>query len=180
MTQLTHSDTASPPAARAPLQAALRDGRWLAGGIWAGVLLALLVTSAVAITAFAEGSLASASTRSFASIAGTPLNNNNSHAVAVAGLCMAGLEALALFTAWTAFVRATRNLVTAYAFDAGEADEAPAAAEWIADVPYSDARPDEPEPTPKVIIADVIQFVGVAWAIVIVTPAVLLAVTAFA
>ena len=71
------------------------------------------VTSAVAITAFAEGSLASASTRSFASIAGTPLNN--SHAVAVAGLCMAGLEALALFTAWTAFVRATRNLVTAYA-----------------------------------------------------------------
>jgi len=178
MTQLTHSDTASPPAARAPLQAALRDGRWLAGGIWAGVLLALLVTSAVAITAFAEGSLASASTRSFASIAGTPLNN--SHAVAVAGLCMAGLEALALFTAWTAFVRATRNLVTAYAFDAGEADEAPAAAEWIADVPYSDARPDEPEPTPKVIIADVIQFVGVAWAIVIVTPAVLLAVTAFA
>ena len=160
----------------ASFQTALRDVRWLAGGIWAAVLVALLVTSAVAITAFTQGSLLTFSARSFTSIAGN--QGTNGHAVAIAALCLAALEALALFTAWTAFVRATRNLVTAYAYDAGEADEAPAAAEWITDVMYVDSDPNDP-PAPRMIIADVVQFIGVAWAILIVTPAVMLAVTTF-
>lgn len=140
--------------------------------------MALLVTSAVSITAFTQGGLLTFSARGFASIAGT--RPNNGHAVAIAALLLAALEAMALFLAWTAFVRATRNLVTAYAYDAGEADEAPAAAEWITEVVYAEPSPDDPPLAPRMIIADVVQFIGVAWAVLIFTPAVMLAVGVFA
>ena len=173
----TTSPTENPPHP-ASFQTALRDVRWLAGGVWAGVLVALLVTSAVAITAFTQGSLLTFSARSFTSIAGNQ-GTSNGHAIAIAALLLAILEAMALFIAWTAFVRATRNLVTAYAYDAGEADEAPAAAEWITEVMYVDSDPNDP-PAPRMIIADVVQFIGAAWVVLIVTPAVMLAVTTFA
>ncbi|MGH2633787.1 MAG: hypothetical protein ACRDG3_10295 [Tepidiformaceae bacterium] len=163
------SSTGGPPPHAASLQTALRDVRWLAGGIWVGILAALLVTSAVSITVLAQGSLLTFSAGS-----------DNAHAVAIAAVLLAVLEAMALFLAWTAFVRATRNLVTAYAYDAGEADEAPAAAEWITDMMYADADPNDPPLAPRMIIADVVQFIGVAWVVLILTPAVMLAVTAFA
>ena len=178
MSEQSSSRTNAPstPPHPASFQIALRDVRWLAGGVWLGVLVALLVTSAVAITAFTQGSLVTFSSRSFTSINGS--QPNDGHAIAIAALLLAILEAMALFIAWTAFVRATRNLVTAYAFDAGEADEAPAAAEWITEVMYVDSDPNDP-PAPRMIIADVVQFIGAAWVILIVTPAVMLAVTTF-
>jgi hypothetical protein len=148
----------------------LRDSRWLAGGIWAGLLAALLVTSVAAVESFTQGSIAS---RYFSFGAVQP-GNENEHGLAVAGVIMAGLAALALLAAWYSFVRTTRSLVLAYA-DAGVSEEEePAAAEWLMEGAGRDGST-----VYRAMPSELLIYVGMAWAAIIMTPAVLGAVEAF-
>ncbi len=150
---------------------ALRDTRWLAGGIWAGLLGALLVTSITAVDAFTQGSIAS---RYFAAVSNIgPGQGHSDDALAVTGLIVSGLAALALFGGWFAFVRATRAMLLAYA-DAGIGDdEAPAPAEWVTDESSADSTRTQ---VLRIVPADVVMYIGLAWAVIIVMPAILAAV----
>ena len=155
--------------------AALRDARWLAGAVWAGLLLSLLFTSAQAVTSFTQGGLTS---RFF-----VPTMNGQdpgqNHAIAVAGLILSGGAALALLGGWWGFVRATKALVVAYSYSADEG-EGPIPAEWVVEAAQAEGDAGaQPDPT-RTMVSDVLQYVGVAWAVIIVTPAVLAAVQAFA
>jgi hypothetical protein len=150
---------------------ALRDTRWLAAGIWAGLLAALLVTSGTAVESFTTGSIAS---RCF-SISSSGVNGDNGKATAIVGLVLSGIAAAALFGGWWAFVRATRSLVLAYS-DAGSGnDEEPAPAEWVTETEAADSTTTIFRAVP----ADLLVFIGVAWVAIVMTPAVLAAVQVF-
>ena len=90
--------------------AALRDTRWLAGGIWGGLLLALVVTSVYGINSFTQGSLASR-------YLGLPLQNAspNEKVAAAVGMIASGVAALILLAAWRSFATMTNVLVGALA-----------------------------------------------------------------
>jgi hypothetical protein len=145
---------------------ALRDARWLTGGIWAALLLALVVTSGYGITAFAQGSLSSR-------YIGLPLTgpaDPNAKVGAVVGIVLSVATALLILAAWRSFAKATNSLVTALSEASDAPEELPTAADWLA----------EPQSQPLISIAgEVVQFLGGAWAVMVVTPAVLGVTTAF-
>jgi hypothetical protein len=164
------SDDDSSPATVGPAAALhLRDSRWLAGAIWAGLLAALLVTSVAAVESFTQGSIAS---RYFS--LGVQQGNDNEHGLAVAGVVMSALAALALLAAWYSFVRTTRSLVLAYADAGASDDEEPAAAEWLMEGAARDGST-----VYRAMPSELLLYVGMAWAAIIMTPAVLGAVEAF-
>lgn len=170
------SDQPSPSgtSSGAGAHAALLDARWLAGAIWAGLLLALLFTLAQAAPAFTQGGLASV-------YFGQSLNgqeHNRDNALALTGLILSGGAALALLGGWWGFVRATKALVIGYSYSADEGEE-PMPAEWVLEAagPETEAEP-QADPT-RTMVSDVLQYVGIAWAVIIVTPAVLGAVRVF-
>ena len=170
------SDQPSPSGTNSGAEAiaALRDARWLAGAIWAGLLLALLFTSAQAAPAFTQGGLAS---RFFVSNM-NGMDPSQNHAIAVAGLILSGGAALALLGGWWGFVRATKALVIGYSYSADEGED-PIPAEWVLEEARAEGDAEaQPNPT-RTMVSDVLQYVGVAWAVIIVTPAVLAAVQAF-
>lgn len=161
--------TASP--ARPVNAQALRDTRWLAAGIWAGLLAALLVTSTAAVEAFTQGSIASR----YLTVSNVG-DNSSSNTLAISGLILSGVTAAALLGAWFGFVRATRSLVFAYS-DAGSSDdEEPAPSEWVSEAPSVDSA----AAVFRAVPADLLVFIGVAWVAIVMTPAVLGAVQAFA
>lgn len=155
------TDEAGPPS-----PTALRDMRWLAAVLWGGLLLALLVTSMKAIESYTQGSIA---TRyiALAPRDGRPPDQN---AMAIAGLVLSGLTALALLGGWRQFVRATMALLIAYGYS-GRPDEEPSPVEWVTADGVNGAR---------TMLSDVLQYVGIAWALIILTPAALAATEAFA
>jgi hypothetical protein len=155
--------------------AALRDARWLAGAIWVGLLLALLFTSSHAVSAFTQGGLATAYFGQ--SMSGEDHDRNN--AIAMVGLTLSGGAALALLGGWWGFVRATKALVIGYSYSADEGED-PMPAEWVLEAsPAEDDAEAQPDPT-RTMVSDVLQYVGIAWAVIIMTPAVLSAVRVFA
>jgi hypothetical protein len=145
--------------------AALRDTRWLAGGIWGGLLLALVVTSVYGINSFTQGSLASR-------YLGLPLQNAspNEKVAAAVGMIASGVAALILLAAWRSFATMTNVLVGALAGSSDAADDSPAPADWLL-----------PDVNGGVFtrVGEVVQFVGFAWAVMIATPALLSLATAF-
>ena len=155
--------------------AALRDARWLAGAIWAGLLVALLFTSSHAVTSFTQGGIATV----YFGQSLDSMDRPDNHALATAGLILSGGAALALLGGWWGFVRATKALVIGYSYSADEGEE-PMPAEWVLEAaqPEDDSEP-QPDPT-RTMVSDVLQYVGIAWVVIIMTPAVLGAVRAFA
>ena len=134
-------------------------------GALGGLLLALLVTSVKAIESFTQGSIA---TR-YINLGGPNGSSSEDNALAIAGLVLSGLAALTLFAAWYQFVRATTALLVAYG-DSGRDDEMPSPSEWLA---TNENR------TARTMLSDVLQYVGAAWVVIIVTPAVLTATEVF-
>lgn len=162
MTQPGNQRQEFPP----PSPAVLRDVRWLTVAIWGALLLALVVSSAYGIKTFTEGSIASR-------YIGIPLNGpeTNQRLAAVAGSAASVAAALLLFAAWRAFAIATNTLINALATSSDANDDIPAASEWMA----------ESASGPLVSMAgEVVRFLGPAWAVMVVTPAVIGLVTAFA
>ena len=133
--------------------AVLRDVRWLTAAIWGALLIALVVTSGYGITSFAQGSLSSR-------YIGLPGGDNLETAVA----------ALLIFAAWTAFAQATNRLVKALADSTDGPDDAPVALDWMA---------DQPGPAAISLAGGVVRFLGAAWAVMVITPAILSLTTAF-
>lgn len=146
--------------------AALRDARWLTAAIWGALLLALVVTSGYGITSFAQGSISSR-------YIGLPLTGGtdpNQKVAAVAGIIMSAAAALLIFAAWRSFAKATNTLVNAIANSSDADDDAPAAADWVA---------TDRNNMLFTVAGEVVQFLGAAWAVMVVTPAVLGLTTAF-
>lgn len=145
--------------------AALRDARWLTAAIWGALLIALVVSSAYGIKTFTEGSIASR-------YIGIPVNGpeTNQRLAAIAGSAASAVAALLLFAAWRAFAAATNTLVTALATSSDGDDDTPAASEWVA---------REASGTLVSMAGEVVRFLGSAWAVMVVTPAVIGLVTAF-
>ena len=140
--------------------AALRDGRWLAGGIWTALLLALITTSGYGIKAFSEGSI---SARYFGLPSGDNLDTN-ARVTSILGIVLSAATALLILAGWRAFARVTNILIAALAESSDEPEEAPVPADWL----LTDAR--------GVVFSnagEVVQFVGFAWAVMVVTPALL-------
>ncbi|MBA4179433.1 MAG: hypothetical protein C0506_02495 [Anaerolinea sp.] len=149
-----------------PSPAALRDMRWLAAVLWSGLLLALLFTSVKAMESYTQGTIA---TRYFG-VGPQADEGSDPETLAIAGLALSGLAALAIVTGWYQFVRATKALLVAYGYS-GRADEEPSPNEWVTEDDKQGSR---------TMLSDVLQYVGLAWAVIIVTPAALAAVQAFA
>ncbi len=140
--------------------AALRDGRWLAGGIWGALLLTLVTTSGYGIKAFSDGSIASR-------YIGLPLDGSSeasAKVAAVLGVVLSTAAALLILAAWRAFVRTTNVLISALADSNDDPDEAPVPADWM----MTDAKG-----AVFTAAGEVVQFVGLAWAVMVVTPALL-------
>lgn len=146
--------------------AVLRDVRWLTAGIWGALLIALVVTSGYGITAFAQGSLSSR-------YIGLPLSGDsdtNAKAAAVVGILLSAAAAILIFSAWAAFAQATNRLVTALGSATDDEDDAPVVLDWIV---------DQPGNVVMTLAGGVVRFLGAAWAVMVVTPAVLGRTTAF-
>lgn len=172
---MSDQPTSNPPGIRtgvtSGIQAALRDVRWLSGLVWAGLLGALLVTSIYGIEAFTQGSIA---TRYFA----LPTNAtvaDSGHALAIGGIVASGLAAAAIVMAWWQFAQATRSLIVAYGAEDGDMEAAPIAAEWITEAP----APAGDGSRTRIAVADILLWVGAAWAVLILTPAFLNLVASF-
>ena len=165
------SSTVGGAATNSGIQAALRDVRWLSGVVWAGLLGALLVTSIYGIEAFTQGSIA---TRYFA-LPSTSAATDSGHALAIAGIVASGLAAAAVAMAWWQFAQATRSLIIAYGAEDGDAEAAPIAAEWITETP----APAGDGGRTRIAIAEILLWVGAAWAVLILTPAFLNLVASF-
>lgn len=146
--------------------AALRDTRWLAGAIWGALLLALVVTSGYGITSFAQGSISSR-------YIGLPLSGDDAPSAkvaALAGIVLSAIAALLILAAWRAFAKATNALVGALADASDATDDQPAPGDWIV---------ADPRGVVLTMAGEVVQFVGAAWAVMVVTPAILGLATAF-
>src|SRR5687768_12300988 len=90
--------------------AALRDTRWLAGGIWGGLLLALVVTSWGAVTG--GGIAGSFGIFPFINLGTQDPADANPERVATVGLIVTAIVAALVLFAWTRFAIATMALVS--------------------------------------------------------------------
>ncbi|MGE0599075.1 MAG: hypothetical protein AB7J35_08495 [Dehalococcoidia bacterium] len=144
--------------------AALRDTRWLGGAIWGAALLALLVTSWAA-----QRVLTSPYDVGF--FAAFNLDNGqngpNQELVASAALIITAGVAVTLVAAWWAFARGTHGLIAALADSNDSEEDAPVTGIWI--VPGTGRSP----------LSDAASYLGVAWALIILRPAVILTIQAF-
>jgi hypothetical protein len=156
---------------RRPMPAgALRDGRWIAIIFWAGMLVALLLTSAGAVTSLVQGGLYS---RSFT--IGTNSAADAQHQAEVISILSLIIEAgigVILLAAWVEFVGATTSLIEAYVGETGDDDELPMAADRLGDEPETRLR------TPTVV-GNVLLYIGIAWAVIVVGPGALAVAAAF-
>lgn len=147
-------------------QAALRDVRWLTAAIWGALLLALVVTSGYGITSFAQGSLSSR----YIGLPGGEDLDTNAKATAAAGSVLSVVAALLIFAAWAAFAQATNRLVNALGNSTDGEEDAPVALDWVVGQPAGAA---------KSLAGGVVSFLGAAWAVMVITPAILSLTTAF-
>ncbi|MGE3073703.1 MAG: hypothetical protein AB7N24_06390 [Dehalococcoidia bacterium] len=144
--------------------AALRDTRWLGGGIWGAALIALLVTSWAS-----QRVLSSPYDVGFFAV----FNQNNGQydpnqkLVAATALIITAGIAVTLVAAWWAFARATHALIAALADSNDSEEDAPVTGIWI--IPGTGRSP----------LSDAASYLGVAWALIIVRPAVILTIQAF-
>lgn len=162
---MTQSKNVSEEAPQAS-PAALRDVRWLTAAIWGALLIALVVTSGYGITSFAQGSLSSR----YIGLPGGNDLDTNAKATAVAGSVLSAIAALLLFAAWAVFAQATNRLLTALGNSTDSDEDAPVALDWIADSPGSAVM---------TLAGGVVRFLGAAWAVMVITPAILSVTTAF-
>ncbi len=143
--------------------AALRDTRWLAGGIWAAVLLALLVTSWAAVGAGAIGGAGL-----FFPYLGIGLDSSSNEAdpelVASFGLIITIALAGVLAYAWWRFATATRQLLEGISDVSDHPNADPAPAYWLAS---GNARSE---------LIDLFPALGVAWALTVIRPVAVIAV----
>lgn len=146
--------------------AVLRDVRWLTAAIWGALLIALVVTSGYVITSFAQGSLSSR----YIGLPGGDNLETNARSTAAAGSVLSAVAALLIFAAWTAFAQATNRLVKALADSTDGPEDAPVALDWMA---------DQPGPVAISLAGGVVRFLGAAWAVMVITPAILSLTTAF-
>lgn len=146
--------------------AALRDVRWLTAAIWGALLIGLVVTSGYGVTAFAQGSLSSR-------YIGLPLSGDSepsARVAAVVGILLSGVAAILIFSAWAAFAQATNRMVGSLGNSTDGPDDAPIALDWLV---------EQPESGVMSLAGGVVRFLGAAWAVMVVTPAVLGLTTAF-
>ncbi len=130
-------------------------------GIWLGLLVALLVTSAYAINSSGIGSVI---TRYFP-LSATGTTGHVARTSAVASVVMSALAALAVLGAWLAFARVTRVVVLALA-DASDVDSA--ATDLVVE-----KDDDSRTVVARTLASDVLVFIAVAWVVIIITPAIL-------
>lgn len=133
--------------------------RWLAAVLWGGLLLALLFTSMNAVESYTEGTIATRYLAMFSQVMEEP----HERTVAVTGIALSSLAALAVVGGWFQFVRATKALLVDYGYS-GRADEEPSPNGWVTD---DDTRGG------RTMLSDVLKYVGMAWAVIIMTPAIL-------
>ena len=144
--------------------AALRDTRWLAGAIWAAELLALLVTSWAA-----QRVATSPYDLNFLSVlsSGSGQYNPDHKLIAATALVVTAGIAVMLVAAWWAFAKATHALIAALSDSSDTEEDAPVPGIWIA--PGAGRSP----------LSDAASYVGIAWALIILRPAVIAVIQAF-
>ncbi len=143
--------------------AALRDTRWLGGAIWGAELVALLVSSwagqRIATSPYDFGLFAAISSSS------GPLEPDRKLMATAALIITVGI-AVVLVAAWWAFAKATHGLIAALSDSSDtEADE-PVPGIWLV-------------PGGRSPLSDTASYLGVAWALIILRPAVIAAIQAF-
>jgi hypothetical protein len=147
-----------------PSAAALRDTRWLAGGMWGALLLALLVTSWAALrTGGSAIDLSLFSVFFFGDQASDP----NRDLAAAASLVITAAIALALVAAWWIFARATQGLLAALADASDGNDDEATPGIWLVE----DGR--------RSPLSDLGTYFGVTWALIIMRPAVIVSIQVF-
>jgi hypothetical protein len=143
--------------------AALRDTRWLAGGIWGAILLTLLVSSWAAVSGGAIGGAGL-----FFPYLGLGLDSNNGEAdpelVASFALIITIALAGVLLFAWWRFATATRQLLAGISDVSDHPNADPAPAYWLGG---SNAARSE--------LVDLFPALGVAWALIVIRPVAVLA-----
>jgi hypothetical protein len=144
--------------------AALRDTRWLAGAIWGGALLTLLVTSWAA-QRLASGPYDLTFLSAIYSSSGQ-FDPDRKLTTAAMLIITAGI-AVVLVAAWWAFAKATHGLIAALSDSSDTAEDAPVPGIWIV---HGGGRSP---------LSDVASYIGVAWALIILRPVVLGTIQAF-
>ena len=142
--------------------AALRDTRWLAGGIWGAVLLALLVSSWAAVSGGATGGAGL-----FFPYLGLGLENNgdaNPELVASVALIITIALAGVLAFAWWRFATVTRQLLNGISDVSDHPNADPAPTFWLAG----------PNPARSELV-DLFPALGVAWALLVIRPVAVIA-----
>jgi hypothetical protein len=143
--------------------AALRDTRWLAGGIWGGLLLALVVTSWGAVTG--GGIAGSFGIFPFINLGTQDPADANPERVATVGLIVTAIVAALVLFAWTRFAIATMALVSSLSDSSDDAEDQPATIYWLPATPGARSE-----------LVDLLGLVGLAWAAIILRPMVIAAV----
>lgn len=144
--------------------AALRDTRWLGGAIWGAELIALLISSWAA-----QRVLTSPYDVGFFAVynPGNGEYDPDRKLIAAAVLIITAGIAVVLVAAWWAFAKATHALIAALSDSSDTEEDAPVPGIWIA------------AGTGRSPLSDAASYLGVAWALIIVRPAVILAIQAF-
>ena len=158
------SDEPEPTTVGPSSPAALRDTRWLSGGIWAAVLVALLVSSRAGLGAGIG--VFDFSTLSLIAYDGLERSDPNRELAASAALIFTLGIALALVVAWWAFARATQALVAALSDSTGEED-APVPGIWLI------------EGKGRSPLSELATYLGIAWALIVLRPVVVTAIQVF-
>jgi hypothetical protein len=144
--------------------AVLRDTRWLAGGIWGALLLALVVTSWGAVTA--GGAATSFSFLSFINLgASQNPDDMNPDLVATVALVLMAIVSALLVLAWTRFAAATMSLVSSLSDSSDDAEDQPATIYWLPTTPGARSE-----------LVDLLGVLGLAWAAIVLRPIVVAAV----
>ena len=159
------SDQPEPTTIGPSSPAALRDTRWLSGGIWAAVLVALLVSSRAGLGAgigvFDFGTL------SLVAYSGVERSDPNRELAASAALILTVGIALSLVVAWWAFARATQALVAALSDSTDGDEDVPVPGIWLI------------EGKGRSPLSELATYLGIAWALIVLRPVVVTAIHVF-
>ena len=143
--------------------AALRDTRWLAGAIWGGLLLALIVTSWAAVTG--GGIAATFSYFPFISLGNQNPEDMEPELVATVAVVLTAVVAALVVLAWIRFANATLSLVSSLSDSGDDAEDQPATMYWLPTVPGQRSE-----------LVDLVGLIGIAWGTMILRPIVVVAI----
>lgn len=143
--------------------AALRDGRRVAVGMWAAMLLTLLVTSWAGLGTSINGNGLNESIVTYLSIAlsGAP-KDGVPETIAIVALAVTFAIAGVLLLGWLRFAQATRQMLDGLDDASDDADAVPVTSYWL---PADDSSRSE--------LLDLLAYVGAAWSLIILRPAIL-------